>query len=53
MSRYREYDYLVINDRIPEALTDLRAIVKTTRLRISNAYTDRLREEFALEVDGA
>ncbi len=35
MSHYREYDYLVVNDNFDDALADLRAIVRTRRLRCS------------------
>ena len=34
MSHYVEYDFVVINDQFPAALTDLEAIVRTQRLRI-------------------
>lgn len=34
--RWPEYDYLVVNDRLPEALQALRAVVMVARLRRSN-----------------
>jgi len=34
MSHYAEYDYLVINDRFDQALADLRALVRSRRLRL-------------------
>ena len=33
LSHYPEYDYLVVNDRFEEALEDLKAIVRSERLR--------------------
>lgn len=35
MSRFREYDYLIVNDTFDDALTDLKAIVRVRRLRCS------------------
>lgn len=35
MSHYGEYDYLVINDDFTRALTDLQALVRSTRLRLA------------------
>ncbi|MCB2261953.1 MAG: guanylate kinase [Candidatus Thiosymbion ectosymbiont of Robbea hypermnestra] len=37
MSRYREYDYLVVNDRFDTALDDLICLVRAERLRRSHA----------------
>lgn len=34
MSHFADYDYLVINDRFDQALEDLRAIVRSRRLRL-------------------
>ncbi len=33
MRRWREYDFLVVNDRLPEAVQALKAIVKAARCR--------------------
>jgi len=37
MSRYREYDYLVVNDRFATALDDLTCLIRAERLRCSHA----------------
>jgi guanylate kinase len=36
IKRWREYDYLVVNDHLPRALRALRAVVAAARLRRSN-----------------
>lgn len=36
MLHYSEYDYVVCNDKFPDALEDLKAIVKANRLRLIN-----------------
>lgn len=35
MSRFREYDYVLVNDTFADALADLKAIVRARRLRCS------------------
>src|SRR5277367_5984257 len=41
-SAYPEYDYLIINAKVPDSISQLEAIVNAERLRV-----ERLREEFA------
>jgi guanylate kinase len=36
ISHYKEFDYLVINDKFEDALLDLQAIVRSCRLRLKN-----------------
>jgi len=43
MSHYREFDYLVVNDRFERSLEELRAIVVARRLRLE-AQEQKLRE---------
>jgi guanylate kinase len=46
LSRYGEYDYLVVNDRFEQALDDLRAVIRAERLRAAHSG-ERLRETLA------
>ena len=48
MRHWREYDFLVVNDRLPEAVQTLRAIVKAARCRrtIQHAVAQRISKTF-------
>jgi guanylate kinase len=50
MSHYHEYDYLIVNQNFDQALADLRAIVRASRLRTAvqrQALADLLKELMA------
>jgi guanylate kinase len=52
MAHYREYDYLVVNDRFDEAVADLQAIVRAERLR-QTRQAPRYRKLLAELLSGA
>ena len=35
--RYREYDFVLVNDRLEECVKELRGIIRATRARIDRA----------------
>jgi guanylate kinase len=49
ISHYKEFDYIVINDKFENALLDLRSIVHSNRLRLENQIIkyDNLLEELS------